>query len=142
MRLLEPDIGEVLDRQSILQLKIEAAMQRMISTESWESELKELDNYLQRKMQAWQRTATSFSHDLFGKCTAELTHANARLWRLEDEIRTYIKKRDSGGLNAEDFEAAANVAMTIAEINDIRAALVVRINAMFGSQVEQEKIYG
>lgn len=141
MRLLEPEIGEVLDRQSILQLKIEAGMKHMVATEAWETELKELDNYLQRKMQAWQRTATSFAHDLFGKCVAELTQANARLWRLEDEIRSFIKMRDTNSLDVNSLERCGATAMNIAEINDIRAGLVVRINAMFGSQVKQEKIY-
>src|ERR1700688_1113980 len=95
--LLEPNVGEVLDRQSILQLKIDMGMRKGVSTEAWEEETKQLNAYLTKKMQAWQRTATSFSVDDFGQYNAQLTLVNTKLWIAEDEIRAERRKLNAVG---------------------------------------------
>jgi hypothetical protein len=131
--LLEPNIGEVLDRQSILTLKIEAGMCKGISTELWEREHADLDAYLTKKMQSWQQTATSGSTESLGRLTAELTIANTKLWVAEDELRALRQNGDSGTI--------AELAYRIADLNDARSRIIGELNQMFGTET-QGKIYG
>lgn len=139
MRLLEPDLGEVADRLSILRLKIDAGMQKGVSTQGWEEEQKQLDAYLQRKIVDWQRLATSFSWDDFGKANAELAVVNLKLWQAEDEMRFYRDR--SGQLTDPEMHAVAMLGLRIADLNDVRCRLVRDINVIFGAE-GQEKIYG
>jgi hypothetical protein len=138
MRLLEPDLGEVLDRIAILQLKIDAGMKRSISTQQWEEEQKQLDDYLQKKIQVFQRVATSFSMDTFSQYNGELLAVNAKLWISEDEIRKY-RRYDEQEMQSKSADIAA-IALRIADLNDIRADLVVKINRLFGVET-REKLY-
>ena len=140
--LLEPTIGEVLDRLSILTLKIEAGMRKSVSTELWERERTDLDAYLTKKMQSWQQTATSGSTEDFGKLVADLTIANTKLWIAEDELR--LKRPKNGGHPSDEDELVkevAEVAFRIANLNDARSDAIQRLNLIFGTETEG-KIYG
>jgi hypothetical protein len=127
--LLEPEIGEVLDRMSILQLKLNVGMRKNVPTASWEEELRVLDNYLQRKIQGYQRTATSFSNDQFSNANARLGIVNAKLWEAEDRIRVY---RKAGSLTDSEKMELGEFGLRIADLNDVRAQLVNELNQMFG----------
>lgn len=142
MRLLDPDVGEIIDRESILQLKIDAGMKKGVSTQNWEEELRQLDMFMQKKIQDWQRTATGFSMDEFGRYNAELTIVNAKLWQAEDEIRALRKSGScvDGRPVGAHAENVATLALHIADLNDVRAALVGKINRLFGV-IAEEKIY-
>ena len=137
MRLIEPDIGEVLDRMAILQLKLHVGMYKNVPTASWEEELRQLDKYLEKKMQNYQRTATSFSNDQFSSANSRLNIVNAKLWEAEDEIRKYRKSSDL--TDAEKAEVCL-IALRIADLNDVRAVLVNELNQMFGAAAE-DKMY-
>lgn len=136
-RLLEPDLGEVLDRLAILQLKLDHGMGRNVPTAAWEEEQRQLDDYLQKKIQAWQSVATGFAQEEFGKANAELVVVNGKLWAAEDEIRTYCKTEQ---LTDDECRDLATLAMRIADLNDVRCNLVQKINRLFGVET-QEKIY-
>ena len=138
-RLLEPDLGEVADRLSILRLKIEAGMQKGVSTQGWEEEQQQLDAYLRKKILDWQRVATSFSWDDFGKANAELGVVNLKLWQAEDEMRKYRDR--PGDLCIQEIRDVAMLGLHIADLNDVRCRLVRDINVIFGAE-GQEKIYG
>jgi hypothetical protein len=142
LRLLDPDIGEIADRQSILQLKIDAGMKKGVSTLAWEDELLQLDTYLGKKIQSWQRVATAGSTDDFGKLNAELSQVNARLWQSEDEIRRLRTAaiRSIGSTDGPAISEIGALALRICDLNDARCNLVHRINAIFGVN-QQEKIY-
>src|ERR1035437_9975247 len=130
MRMLEPDIGEVLDRMSILQLKIDAGMKRAAATEGWDEELRQLDVYLQKKITKWQAVATSSSTEDLGSLNARLCIVNQKLWDAEDAIRTYHKIAMS--LTAAQTNEVVALALRIADLNDVRADLVRGINGLFG----------
>lgn len=139
MRLLDPDIGEIADRQSILQLKIDAGMKKNISTAAWEDELHQLDVFLAKKIQSWQRVATAGSTDDFSTLNAQLGQANARLWDCEDDIRALRAKHEQS-LDQHFVPIIAECALRIIDLNDARCELVRGINAIFGV-AQQEKIY-
>jgi hypothetical protein len=141
--LLDPDVGEVLDRQSILRLKIEMGMNKGVPTEAWEQENSDLDAYLAKKMQSWQRTATSFSVDDFGKLTGELGQCNIQLWRDEDALRLLMGEVSFSPLPEPTSEQALKIAffaLRIANVNDRRSELIRQINGLFGVEC-QGKIY-
>jgi len=136
MRLLDPDVGEVLDRMSILDLKIDVGMQKGVSTEAWEQEREALNLFLQKKIQAWQSTATAQTTEDWMGYNAQLKNTNLALWRAEDDIRA-LRKEES---LPEFYQEVALVALRIADLNDARANLVKKLNAVFGVHNE-EKIY-
>jgi len=136
--LLDPDIGEILDRLSILELKIDAGMKRSVSTERWEEEKRQLDVYLQKKILTWQRTVTSANMERFGTLNTQLYAINARLWRAEDEIRIFVKR--ASDLTDTEKESVVLIAIRIASLNDARSEAIRGINRLFGVDT-QEKIY-
>ena len=63
MRLIHPSPGELLDRKTILHLKIEAGRRRPVSVAHFEEELKMIE------------------------AARELADVNRKLWDAEDEVR-------------------------------------------------------
>ena len=66
--------------------------------------------------------------------SAELKASNASLWRIEDEIRVCERNGDFGPHFVE-------LARSVYETNDRRAALKRRINERLGSEIIEEKSY-
>jgi hypothetical protein len=121
MSLLEPTPGEILDRISIVRLKISACVQKGISYHSLYRELNKLSERL-----AIHENWTE-EHSL----SVNLAEVNAELWACEDEIRA-----------DEDVVKVAVTAKKICLLNDERNRLVREINELFGINTVEEKLYG
>ena len=131
MRLLAPNVGEALDRLSILDLKLAAATSRGVPTADFELERAKLNGYLLPKLDTFQSNANG-SWEKFQQARDELSLINSRLWNLEDEIRAL---RPSS-----DMLKIAEVALAIAALNDSRSLVMGDINKLFGVAAE-EKLY-
>lgn len=64
----------------------------------------------------------------------QLTHVNQALWEIEDAIRQHEQAKDFG----HEF---INLARSVYQQNDQRAAIKREINTTFGSAYVEEKSY-
>ena len=125
MSLLVPvSWGELLDKITILQIKIERIHDAR--------KLRNISHELELLLTVRDREIS----DLPGlvEVVADLRRANERLWDIEDAVRLCEKEQDFG---PKFIELARSVYVT----NDLRAALKYRINQLRGSQVIEEKSY-
>lgn len=120
-RLLNPGIGDICDRLTILALKILHAGDRPV--EHFVTER----NGLLTKLRASTLNGSWFEHVL------SLGAVNARLWALEDEIRRLRRQDDE-----KDARTVACVAFAIADLNDERARLVGLINELTGDPFQEK----
>ena len=125
MRLFHPSPGELLDRKTILLLKIEAGRQQQVDVAHFQEELELIEaalaDWLRRNPDADRR-----AYDESGKESAEV---NRKLWHAEDEVRK---------LPQSEKDRLAELAKHIPELNDRRSDLVQRVNRLFRvSQVEK-----
>ena len=135
MRLLKPDAGEVVDRCTILQLKIEAATRLNRNPNHFVQEKKELVTYLyDNKLQ----DTSEETRDSFYRMERDLLSVNIRLWRNEDEVRALPEVTNLTTIP--NIRRLAVLCKQIAKLNDERATLVKSINALFGTTTE-EKIH-
>ena len=166
MRILQPNPGECADRQGILELKIKAAggirgeIEEDVDTKEeatddvvygtnrWilkdpspiniqpfldESEL--IQKYLEKQ---WLWNLPQDKGAEYDKLYEELVEVNTELWQLIDRQRTLRDASDR--MQTTSLQRAAEVLFTQADLNDKRAVLVSRINALFGLAVV-EKIF-
>ncbi len=142
MWLLQPNPGEVVDRQSILHLKCAAGNAKKLNVQPFVDEINHLQDYLEKN---WFRLAQQSIQPDYDTAFSQLKDVNARLWKLEDQIRELKRKFESPNSSANYQEELkgliVQVALQIPELNDIRAELVRKINGFFGIST-QEKIYG
>lgn len=121
MRLIGYGVGELIDRLTILDLKIAHGGGDHFVNER---------TALLVKVKARDLTGAAF------EATLGLALVNGLLWRAEDDLR--LLRRQSGGeLREQD---AGVIAFRIQELNDQRAALVETINKLTGDHLGQEKI--
>lgn len=140
MRLLQPNPGECVDRQTILEIKMAFAEKKKllrdgtgaINTTHLVAEHRAIQSYLEKE---WFKLVRKDLSKPYDELLLQLKQVNQRLWNLEDEIREYRKSPSRWP----DKQIAA-CAFAIAEQNDLRATLVARINALFGINT-QEKMY-
>ena len=138
MRLLNPSPGEILDRLSILELKITAATKRSVSSTHFEAEKASLEEVLK----TWEQ---GIAEDCMGdgdRLTETLVQiaghrnglaaCNALLWQAEDDVRA---------LPAEAAFKLASLCKRIVSWNDGRAAHVRELNKLYGMEDEPEKIF-
>ena len=157
MRMLKPDPGELVDRQTILELKIKHADSGETETAAdekeveggavartvvkgnskvdiqpflWENE--EIQRYMEKN---W---FPDFPHigEEYDELFDSLAEVNGRLWDLEDEARALR----AATKNPATMNRAGIVLFEITEENDKRAELVKKINALFNIH-SQEKMY-
>lgn len=128
MRLINPSPGELLDRKTILGLKIEAARQRQVGAAHFQEELE----LIEKALADWLRQNAGTDRRAYEEATAELAGVNRQLWQAEDEVRQLPR-------GARD--RLAELAKLIPELNDRRADLVQRVNRLFRVS-HVEKIYG
>lgn len=138
MSLLSPKPGEIIDRLSILELKIEKGGKMGKSTTHFEAEKASL----QEVLSDWDMgliDSYSFSMDEELKKVVDdiairknaLAAINALIWDAEDGVR-----------NPEsDYMTLANLAKNIALWNDARASHIRKLDALFGVPGEPEKLY-
>jgi Family of unknown function (DUF6165) len=116
--------GELLDRISILELKVE----RFTSDEKRERvrrELAELRDVCDATLRFDAATQALF---------ASLKEVNGTLWEVEDKLRVCEHDETFG----ETFIALAR---SVYRLNDKRAAIKAQINAHVGSALTEEKSY-
>jgi len=138
VRLLNPSPGEILDRLSILELKINAAKKKNVDSTHFEAEKASLDEVLR----TWQAglledcCGDEARHDKKQIQIAEhrnaLAAVNALLWRAEDEVR-----------ETPDTQAfkLARLCKHIVSLNDSRAKHVLELSRLYGLEDEPEKLY-
>jgi hypothetical protein len=133
MRMLKPSPGEVADRSTILELKIEFARRSGLGYRHFEEEEEALDNYLQNG----EFVVTIEVKDKYYELRKELLAINRKLWICEDENRS-LPSVDQ--CSQEQILRLATLCKLIADLNDARADLVARMNLLFNI-TGKEKIY-
>jgi hypothetical protein len=133
MSLLNPTPGEILDRLSILELKIPA-----FEKYGWASEDLEAEKAgLEERMKDWDQ---GLREDMVGEVIynqiAEgrnaLAAVNALLWDAEDDVRRS---------HPDELTKLARLCQYIAKMNDSRNKHINKLNGLYGLHIRQEKIY-
>ena len=120
MSLLHPTPGEVMDRMSIVELKIEAYRKSKKDTSRLTAEGRELSEYL---------TKFPDTHEI-ESLRNKLVTINLTLWKSEDEVRS-----------CRDRMRLYEVALNIAKFNDRRSKVIREIDRNCGVESIEEKIY-
>lgn len=138
MRLLNPSPGEILDRMSILELKIEAAKKKNVDSTHFKAEKASLDEVLRTWDNALIEDCCG-DEGLYDTKLAEisihrnaLAAVNALLWRAEDEVRATPD---------ESAFKLARLCKQIVSLNDSRSAHVLSLSRLYGLEDEPEKLY-
>ncbi len=116
--------GELLDKLTILQIKSE----RIDDSEKLRNvhaELAVVEGAQRQKIRAMPG---------LGELLGELKKVNERLWDIENEIRACEQAEDFGGRFVE-------LARSVYQTNDRRAAIKKRINELLGAAFREEKEY-
>lgn len=162
MRLLKPDPGELVDRQTILELKIAhiesqkdhdnepertvphgAIARTVVSNPSklnvhpFADELDLVRDYLTKNFIP-DIAPFDDKSNAYDALYDELKEVNSQLWDLEDKARVLRDAPDNFAEAA--CRRAAEVLFAINTLNDRRAELVKQINGLWGKQT-QEKMY-
>lgn len=122
--LVEIAPGELLDKISILELKLE----RIAEPAKLRNVLLELET-----LQAARDRQTPAS-DQLAQLSSQLKAVNGRLWDIEDAIRVCERHKDFGPRFIE-------LARAVYRNNDERAGLKRQINELLGSRLMEEKSY-
>ena len=121
---MEVSPGEVVDRLTILEIKIE----RIADPEKRRNVVCEYE-ILSRTLAA----GTDQSEEL-EMLRAELKKVNTALWQIEDELRDHERRQDFG-------PAFVALARSVYRNNDRRAAIKRQISEYLGSGLIEEKSY-
>jgi hypothetical protein len=139
-RLLTPSPGEVLDRVTILDLKILAFEKKSMDATRFKAERQSLQAYMDDWKQGLREDMGHLSTqqrserwNKIGERTTGLVAVNSLLWDAEDQVRA------TGELELLKLGA---LCLRIAKLNDSRAALVRELNGLYNADDHQEKIFG
>jgi hypothetical protein len=125
--LIETSLGELIDKISILEIKIDK-IEDSINKEEIAKEYTSLTNTLTKiKLSSDERTRIN---DFIIK----LKEINTRLWNVENEIRLAEKNKN---FDKKFIEYARNVY----KLNDERAKVKRQVNESFGSNIKEVKKY-
>ena len=116
--------GELIDKISILEIKAE----RITDPEKLKNVRAELHALLEA------RDASIFDTEGLAPLAAELRSVNDALWDIEDQIRDCERAGDFG-------QRFIDLARSVYQQNDRRAAIKRRINERLGSEIIEEKSY-
>jgi len=122
--LSEISAGEMLDKISILEIKID----KVKNIDSQKEIVKEYVSLKKTKNSHIKVTVE------IEKLYKEIKKINLKLWSIEDKIRVYEKKKDFGN---EFIELARSVYVT----NDQRFKIKSEINKLAGSNIKEIKQY-
>lgn len=122
-RLINPGLGDQVDRLTILSLKILYGELAGKDTTHFANERAALI------VQVNARSGSASWYEL----GLQLHATNAALWQAEDELRGY---RGDGG----PIKEAALCAFRIQDLNDRRAQLIQQINTRVGDNLGEEKL--
>ncbi|MEM6999125.1 MAG: DUF6165 family protein, partial [Pseudomonadota bacterium] len=122
--LVPVSVGELIDKITILRIKKSKAddKQKLVNIEHELSQLEEV----------WNQS--SYSKTDISALTQSLTEVNETLWKIEDDIRA--KEAVS-----EFDDIFVQLARSVYQQNDLRAALKKEINTITGSTLVEEKLY-
>ncbi len=127
MGLMNPPPGELVDRKTILHLKIEAGRRKQVDIGHFREEL----SLIEAALAEWFRKSPGADRGAYDEATRGLADVNQQLWHAEDEVRA---------LPRSERERLADLAKRIPSLNDRRAELVQQVNRLF--RVGQvEKLY-
>ena len=124
---IEVSNGEILDKVSILEIKLE----RILDLEKVRNIRKEYEA-LQNAVQHIEALVSNLEE--YSQATAELRSTNEALWDVEDALRLKEKARDFG-------DTFITLAREVYVLNDRRADLKSTINNLTGSNLREEKSY-
>lgn len=164
--IINPSPGDLVDRQTILQIKIEhcgteggglqpvsvemleqSPQKSVTRTTMLEKSKINIQPFLieheaiQRKLEMdWFPKINDKQGDEFELLMEQLRHMNSELWNLEDQARVLRAAPRNEVYKSTVIERKANTLDAISTANDARIALIASINALWGIEV-QEKIY-
>lgn len=127
MSLLEPTPGELFDRLTILQLKIQNCRECPERAEEFITEYKQIHP---RMIEQIDKLSEKDAYDITN-LGVSLSTINGHLWALVDLVRATPNWR---------IFKLAHIAKRIHLLNDQRSELIRRINLKFGID-RQEKLY-
>lgn len=139
MGLLNPSPGEIIDRLTILELKIAFGGKKGMSTVHFEAEmiglnerLKHFQDCLNEDLVYGDAEEYQDIQDRIARSRNALGAVNALLWQAEDNVRA-----------TPDTEAfrLAGLCKRIAGWNDARAQHVQELNKLYGLETEPEKLH-
>ena len=123
--LIKTSLGEVLDKLSILEIKLSFAKEELQKTNI----KNELSHLQEIATPLWDKGGEKLKTQY-----AALKNINLKLWDIEDNIRLKEKDQDFGD---EFIQLARSVYIT----NDERARVKKEINTLLDSEFFEEKIY-
>ena len=122
--LSEISAGELLDKISILEIKLEKVKDK--------NNLNEINK--EYKMLRHTQNLNMEITDEIEKLFKEIKEVNINLWNIEDKIRICEKNKDFGKVF---FDLSRNVYLN----NDKRAQIKSEINKLLGSNIKEVKQY-
>lgn len=128
MRLVNVGVGELIDRLTILDLKIEHCPTDGIA--HFANERSAILTKLRTREATWPVVEWAF----------ELAMVNGLLWHQEDLIRTARRQLADHPLGEDELRVVVKIAFRIQELNDHRASMVERINKLTGDHLGAEKV--
>lgn len=135
MRLIEPGVGEILDRLTILSLKILFG----------ESYGRDTTHFKTERTTLLAKIRSRTLNGAWFDCALDLAAVNAALWHAEDDLRHLrtlpdAKRAEWSGFGPNFWQETGALAFRIQELNDRRAALVAEINKLAGEASAEEKL--
>jgi hypothetical protein len=128
VRVLNPGPGELCDRLTVLELKLENGRARCVDVSAWEEEKKEIGDELEGKFNVTDdKEAPTF--DLVTKLRA----LNKLIWEGIDKQHDFAKRNPHlSDVDDASIREIAQVGITVMEWNDARARLIGELNALYG----------
>lgn len=123
-KLFEPGLGEVVDRLSILSLKIAHGRLRKRDVAHFVLETTQL---LQREYE------NRVIHSIGVAPMMELAAVNGALWQKTDDLRRAAKGWETPAASHDEAVDTAVLGIEILRLNDRRAELVAHINLLAGA---------
>jgi hypothetical protein len=117
---VEVSIGEVLDKISILAIKL--------------NKIEDKDKLKNIQKEFEKLTSQVTSGMYMDRVYLELCKVNQKLWNVEDKLRDHERLNNFN----EDF---INLARSVYKLNDKRAEIKKEINIKYGSELIEEKSY-
>ena len=122
--LSEISAGELLDKISILEIKLEKIKDK-VNQEAINKEYKILKEVQNSSLEVTEKLKTLFK---------EIKEVNLNLWNIEDELRICEKNKDFG-------QSFIKLARDVYLNNDKRSKIKSEINKILGSNIKEIKQY-
>ena len=122
--LSEISAGELLDKISILEIKLEKIKDKT-SQKEVDKEYKILKKVQNSSLELTEKMKTLFN---------EIKKVNLNLWNIEDKLRICEKNKDFG-------QSFIKLARDVYLINDKRSKIKSKINEVLGSNIKEIKQY-